>query len=180
MPDDDPTPDTDDRPDDNKPDPPAPPPNKPAADKDWQAEADKWKALARKHEKAAADLEPFARKARELEEAGKTAEERIANERDSHRTRADKAESEVLRLRVALGKGLTATQAKRLVGTTEEELEADADELLASFRPPDPSGKETPASGRTKERLRPGAVPDAEPVELNPAKLAQMVSRGQF
>ena len=34
---------------------------------------------------------------------------------------------------MALRKGLTEVQAKRLVGTTEEELEADAVDLLASF-----------------------------------------------
>lgn len=39
------------------------------------------------------------------------------------------------RLAVALEKGLTATQAKRLVGTTREELEADADQLLADLGP---------------------------------------------
>jgi len=37
------------------------------------------------------------------------------------------------RLKVALDKGLTATQAKRLVGSDEDELAADADELLADL-----------------------------------------------
>lgn len=40
---------------------------------------------------------------------------------------------EVIKLRVALEKGLTARQAKRLQGTTEEEIEADADEILEDF-----------------------------------------------
>lgn len=40
---------------------------------------------------------------------------------------------EVLKLTVALEEGLTATQAKRLVGTTHEELTADAKDLLTSF-----------------------------------------------
>ena len=38
-----------------------------------------------------------------------------------------------LRSEVALSKGLTTAQAKRLVGETREELEADADELITSF-----------------------------------------------
>lgn len=42
-------------------------------------------------------------------------------------------ETEVLKLRVALAKGLNEFQTKRLVGTTKEELEADADEILANF-----------------------------------------------
>lgn len=40
---------------------------------------------------------------------------------------------ETLKLRVALRKGLSEVQAKRLVGDTEEELVKDADELLESF-----------------------------------------------
>lgn len=47
--------------------------------------------------------------------------------------KAEKAESAALRLEVALDKGLTAVQAKRLLGSTKEELEADADELVQSF-----------------------------------------------
>ena len=38
-----------------------------------------------------------------------------------------------LRAEVSNAKGLTPTQAKRLVGATREELEADADELLADL-----------------------------------------------
>lgn len=40
---------------------------------------------------------------------------------------------ETLRLQVALENGLTAFQAKRLVGSTKEELEADAAELKTSW-----------------------------------------------
>lgn len=40
---------------------------------------------------------------------------------------------ETLKLEVALEKGLTRTQAKRLVGSNYDELVADADDLVASF-----------------------------------------------
>lgn len=43
------------------------------------------------------------------------------------------AQTQVARLEVALEKGLTLTQAKRLVGSTKDELAADADELLADL-----------------------------------------------
>lgn len=46
---------------------------------------------------------------------------------------AKAAKAEALKFSVALDKGLTKVQAKRLLGDTEEELEADADELLESF-----------------------------------------------
>lgn len=47
--------------------------------------------------------------------------------------KASKAEARAARLSVALDKGLSETQAKRLIGETKEELEADAEELLNSF-----------------------------------------------
>jgi hypothetical protein len=185
---DDPTPDTDDGPDGEP--TPTTPPSKGQADKDWQGEAEKWKALARKHEKAAADLKPLAEKARELEDAGKSDLERLTAELQSHQSRAQKAETDLIRLRVALRKGLSEVQAKRLLGNTEEELESDADDLLASFKPVEPAPPEEKAEDeepdrdpnprrRPQERLRPGAVPDAdtEPVETDPRKLAAMVRR---
>lgn len=68
--------------------------------------------------------------------------------------RAEKAEkdltptrAQVARLEVALEKGLTLTQAKRLVGTTKDELAADADELLADL-----GGKSGGGAGGGKRR----------------------------
>ena len=55
-------------------------------------------------------------------------EQRLA---DAEKPKGDPVE--VLRLQVALDKGLTLVQSKRLLGSTKEELEQDADELLASF-----------------------------------------------
>jgi hypothetical protein len=43
------------------------------------------------------------------------------------------AELRATRLEIAHEKGLTPAQAKRLVGATKEELEADADEILRDF-----------------------------------------------
>lgn len=68
---------------------------------------------------------------------GESETERLQREKaDLEKQLAEKPKGdpvEVLKLRVALDKGLTLVQAKRLVGETEEELMADADELLASF-----------------------------------------------
>ena len=55
-----------------------------------------------------------------------TLEERVA---EIERT-ARASEERALRAEVANAKGLTPNQAKRLVGATREELEADADELI--------------------------------------------------
>jgi hypothetical protein len=82
----------------------------------------------------------------------------------------------MLRLKVALKKGLTESQAKRLIGDTEEDLEKDADELLASFKDSTSDDGQGP-SRRPRERLRPGAAPSAEAEETDPIKLAAKVPR---
>ena len=174
------TPPADAPPEDAPPNPADKPPAKPTQNLD---ELPEWarEAITSANKEAAGyrvkvkELEPLAAKAKELEEAGKTETQKLAEDRDTHKGRADTAEGEVLRLRVALRKGLTETQAKRLVGTTEEELEADANELLESF-----GGKQDQQPDvrrRPREALRPGAVPSAEPEETDPAKLAALVPR---
>lgn len=55
-----------------------------------------------------------------------TLEERVAGLEAA----ANASEQRALRAEIANAKGLTPTQAKRLVGETREQLEADADELL--------------------------------------------------
>ena len=72
------------------------------------------------------------------EREGETEVQRLTRERDEAIKAAEKAGEvsvETLKLRVAIEKGLTASQTKRLVGSTKEELEADADELLAEWGP---------------------------------------------
>jgi hypothetical protein len=133
------------------------------------------------------ELKPHADKAKAEDDASKGDVEKAAE-------RATKAEAalaektlEVLRLQVALDKGLTAHQAKRLVGSTKEELEDDADELVESFgvgKSGDDDGKDsksddaskTPLTRKPKEKLRAGSDPEDEPEESDPAKLAALIS----
>lgn len=81
----------------------------------------------------------------------------LTKERDEHNARA-------LRLEVAAAKGLTPAQAKRLVGTTVEELEADADEILEAF--PAQKGATPPPSNKPKPDLRGGGDPTDEPIDV--------------
>lgn len=147
--------------------------------RDWEAEATKWKALARKHEKAAEENADAARRLAEIEQSGKSEQERLAEARQSAEERAASAEREAARLRVALRRGLNEAQAKRLVGDTEEELEADAEELLATFTPAHPES-DTDLPSRPRERLRPGARPEVTPDETDPEKLAEAIPRSAF
>ncbi len=109
------------------------------------------------------------------EDASKSDQEKLADRASGAEDRATRAEQEAARLRVALKKGLTETQAKRLVGDTEEDLEKDADELLASFKQDDDGGQEPRRLPR--ERLRPGAAPSSEPEDTDPEKLAAKIPR---
>jgi len=94
---------------------------------------------------------------------------------------SETAEARALRAEVATAKGLTAAQAKRLAGSSREELEADADEILEAF--PVSSTEETtrkggPPSRQPKPDLRGGGDPTTEEaVETDPSKLAANVPR---
>ncbi|MFB9661591.1 hypothetical protein ACFQS3_02615 [Glycomyces mayteni] len=79
--------------------------------------------------------------------------------------RAADLEFNSLRSEVALSKGLTAAQAKRLQGTTKEELEEDATELLAMF-----GGSDKPNPQRKPTKLRGGADGTDDPPEKFDAK----------
>jgi hypothetical protein len=156
---------------------------KPAGDDgdklDKDAEIAKWKALSRKHEGQAKANSDAAKRLQEIEDANKSEVQKIADAKAASDKAAASAQGELMRLRVAMRKGLTETQAKRLMGDTEEELEADADELLETFgaqREPD-SDKDGGKPTRPKERLRSGAAPDEEPDETDPQKLAADVPR---
>lgn len=113
------------------------------------------------------ELEPLARKAQEIEEAGRSDLEKLT-------ARAEKAEREhaetvakALRLEVAFEKGLTPAQAKRLVGASREDLEADADEILRDFPALKPDG-------RPKGNADLGGREKAPPTDPRLADLAQI------
>lgn len=76
-----------------------------------------------------------------------TLEERVAEIERAAR----ESELRAMRAEVANAKGLTPTQAKRLVGSTREELEADAAELLADIGAQQKNGNHAPREGNTPQ-----------------------------
>lgn len=76
-----------------------------------------------------------------------TLEERVA---EIERT-AKASEERAMRAEVANAKGLTPTQAKRLVGSTREELEADAAELLADLGAQKKNANVSPREGNNPQ-----------------------------
>lgn len=104
-----------------------------------------------------AELTPYEQKAKELEEAQKTELQRAQEAAAAAQAEAEKSRLELLRHTVATTKGVPAALIPRLQGGTKEELEADADALLAAFPQPAASA----GNPRTPvEALRPGAMPN--------------------
>lgn len=81
------------------------------------------------------DLKTKAKAFDDLENQAKSEQQRAAEALTNAEKRAAEAEATALRFQVAAEKGLTPAQAKRLVGSTREELEADAAELAETFKP---------------------------------------------
>jgi hypothetical protein len=130
------------------------PDNTPTAEMSPEHQVAYWRHHARKHEARAnaapdaaelerlraADTELATRKAADLTET-----ERLQKERDdaaalaaANAATAAAATAELLKFQVAADKKLTPAQAAWLKGSTKEELEASAAQLLADFAPADP------------------------------------------
>lgn len=159
---------------------------------------DSGKSALDKERKARRDAERRAREAeakvKEQEDADKSAADQLAEVKADlvkERKRGD-------RLQVAIDKGLTTKQAKRLVGDTIEDLEADADEILETFGGGKPSSSESddddenddddrgkgdgakrPPSRKPTADLKGGSDPNTQrrDDENDPAKLAESVPR---
>lgn len=98
------------------------------------------------------DLKAKAAELDDIKQANQSETEKLTTERDALARERDEAVGRLARLEVALEKGLTPSQAKRLVGDTREELEADADELLKDIgkpRSPKPDLNQGRQSGGT-------------------------------
>lgn len=100
---------------------------------------------------------------KELEDAGKTDEERreqaqkdLQTENTSLKSTVEQKDALLLRYEVAAEKGLNLAAAKRLQGATREEIEADADEWLQLWGPGADSKREDPGRGDRGQGQRGG------------------------
>lgn len=109
-------------------------------------------------------IQKLNREAASLREKASTAESN-ATEKSEKVTALEAAN---LRYEVALDLGLPKALAKRLTGDTLEEIQADAEELLALVTP---SNK--PVTQKPSVRLRGGGAPDEEPEETDVRKLGE-------
>lgn len=102
-------------------------------------------------------------KVSEFEKAGETAAEKTAREvaeaakKAQEQAVADATKTtdlKIARLEVAVEKGLTADDMKRIVGSTKEELLADADVFIAEYRGSTKEKEEPNTARRTPARPR--------------------------
>lgn len=135
----------------------------PVADMAPGQQAAYWKHQSRKHEQRAsagpdaAELETLRAAAAELAQrktADLTESQRIQAEKDAAdaarvaaEAERDAARADVLRIRVAADKKLNPAQAAWLKGSTKEELEASAEQLLTDFAPAAPPNHRPPTGG---------------------------------
>jgi hypothetical protein len=142
------------------------------------------KAARSARDKARQEADDLRRKLEKYESANKSELQRLIDERDSLKEQLGQVSSVNKRRDIAeefapehaLPKHVRLV-AKYLSGSTDEELEASAEELYAQFAPAPPKAS-TP--GRPKERLRPGnADPEEGETETDPRKLADMVRRNR-
>lgn len=125
------------------------------------------------------------------QDSSKSDVEKLTAKVDEMVKRAEAAERKALVAEVAQEKGLPPKLAARLSGSTREELEADADDLLevvgtkdGAGAKPDPEKKDddagaTPADGgpfggKPKEDLKAGATPEGDEAP-DPKKLADSI-----
>lgn len=116
------------------------------------------------------ELEKELTKFRKAEQDKLDADKSEAEKRAAAEERAAAAELRATRLEVAAAKGLTPAQAKRLQGTTREELEADADQILIDF-----PVAAAPA-GPTAPKPDPSQGSKGNPPAARPSSLGQAVS----
>jgi len=145
-------------------------------DKDYKKEAEKWKAMSRKHEADAKKNAVAAKQLAEIEESKKSEIEKLTDAGKAADQRATAAEAKALRYEIAAEKSVPKKLLKFLAGGTREEIEASADELLEAIKPD--TGEEDTGNGKPKERLRGGgSSSDTDIEEDDPAKLAALVPR---
>jgi hypothetical protein len=98
-------------------------------------------AMEKQLKKANKEAEAFRLRLKEIEDRDKSEQEKLTEKAATLESDLSKSDLRALRLEVALEKQLPMSLAKRLQGTTVEEITKDADELLATLG----NGKKAPS-----------------------------------
>jgi hypothetical protein len=103
-------------------------------------------------------LDEMAKRLKEYEDRDKSEADKLAEAKTAAEREAATAKRELMRYRVAAKKKLPAELANRLQGSTEEEMESDADNLLEVFGT---QQRQTPSyDGGVRQTARPASMND--------------------
>lgn len=105
----------------------------------------------REIKRQAAELRTKAQRLDELEEASKTEQQKANDRAAAAEKAATEATTKLLRYEVAAAKGVPAKLAGRLQGSTREEMEADADDLLATLGTAGAGGQQRRTAGNARD-----------------------------
>jgi len=126
-----------------------------------RAEARRWRTEAQENRHKASEFD-------KLQAATKTEAQRQAEAQLALQRRAEEAEARALRLEVAHEKNLPVALARRLQGSTREEIESDADELTRSLGSQTGKAKVSDAGQRAS-----GEAPGKSPSEYLRQRLTE-------
>lgn len=140
------------------------------------------KAARAERDRARKELDEVRRELDKFKNANKSELQRLIDERDELKNRLSEVSSSAKRREVAeefAPEHATTRQirlvAKYLAGSTDEELEASAEELFAQFAPEPPKARTPERPREALKRPKGGSDPDDEPEELDPRKLASAI-----
>lgn len=161
-----------------KPTPPAPvdPPV------DHAAEAEKWKALARKHEDRATENAKKATEYDKFVESQKTEQQKLEDAKAvAERLAADTA-AELARMKAAVKHGLSEDDLDLLGSGTPEEIEARAERLAARLKGTTPPAPETPKAPPSDAQgaVGAGVHGESDPLKVLDAQIAEATKAGKY
>lgn len=96
---------------------------------------DAWKQRAKVAEAKAKEARGLEARLKEIEDRDKSETQKLADRATAAEKAAADASQKYLRLKVGASKGLAPELSERLQGTSEDEMAADADALLAVLKP---------------------------------------------
>lgn len=124
-------------------------------DTDWKAEAEKWKAQSRKHEKASKENSDAARKLQEIEDAKKTAEQKLQDQLAERDMELKSLKLDQVRRQAADAAGLPADLLDTITAVDPDEALEQAKRIASYITTQRSTGQAGPAD------LHQGARPQA-------------------
>lgn len=145
---------------------------------DWEAEARKWKELSRKNESRMKENAEKARLYDEAQEQGKSELQKAQEAAAKAEARAAVMEAEAMRAKVAAATGVDADL---LSGSSEEELRASAERLLAWRGAQVPKGAPAADAGVRGDEIRAARQLTREDLKkMSPAEIIKARQDGQL